>query len=205
MDVWTEEAGRVSLVAKSARGLKSRFKGQLEPFTPLLIDWVGRSELKTLTHAEVCGLPFDLMGNAMWCGFYVIELLIRMFRVESPYPIIFSAYEQVLTDLKKGDLQTPLRHFECALLQELGYGIPFSGDLQADQCYRFFPEKGFDVCEASDDAFVFSGRTLLALRDETAIEKDCQQEAKRLLRVSLQPILGNKPLKSREFFSSTVS
>lgn len=205
MDVWTQDSGRISLVAQSARGTKSRFRGQLEPFTPLLIEWRGKSELKSLSYAEVSGLPYALEGNALWCGFYLNELLIRLFRQESPYRAVFSVYEEALAGLKKGDLQTPLRHFECALLQELGYGIPFTDELRADQHYRFFPEKGFELCDNNEDSFVFSGETLLALRDQAVIETCYQQEAKRLLRISLQPLLGNKPLKSREFFASSVS
>lgn len=209
MDVWTQDSGRLSLVAKSARGNKSRFRGQLEPFTPLLISWSGRSELKNLTQAEVVGMPHDLVADAMWCGFYLNELIIRLFRAESPYPAVFAAYEKALSELKLADLQTPLRHFECSLLQELGYGAPLSHDtqgnsMQADAHYRFFPEKGFERCDACDDAFVFSGATMLALQQQHPITKELQQEAKRLLRVSLQPLLGNKPLKSREFFVSSV-
>lgn len=205
MDMWTQESGRISLVAKSARGNKSRFRGQLEPFTPLLINWSGRGELKNLTAAEVVGMPHDLIADAIWCGFYLNELLIRLFQVESPYPAVFFAYEKALSELKLADLQTPLRHFECVLLRELGYEMPLSHDtedrlIESKIYYRFFPEKGFERCEACDDAFVFAGATLLALHQRQAILPQLQQEAKRLLRVSLQPLLGHKPLKSRQFF-----
>jgi DNA repair protein RecO (recombination protein O) len=206
LDVFTNESGRISLVAKSARGLKSRFKGQLEPFTPLLISWRGRSELKNLTQAEVVGMPYDLIGNSLFCGFYLNELILRLFPVESSYSVVFDAYAEALDQLSKGDLQSPLRHFECTLLEELGYGLSFSHDTQGEfiqtECYyRFFPQKGFYLSEKSDDSFVFSGETLLALYGRRTIEKHLQQEAKRLLRVSLQLLLGNKPLKSREFFA----
>jgi DNA repair protein RecO (recombination protein O) len=125
MDVWTKECGRISLVAKSARGLKSRFRGQLEPFTPLLISCRGRSELKNLMQAEVIGMPYDLMGHALWCGFYLNELIMRLFRTECPYPVVFDAYVDALNQLCVGDLQSALRHFECTLLEELGMGFHF--------------------------------------------------------------------------------
>ena len=210
LDVWTKESGRLSLVAKSARGLTSRFRGQLEPFTPLLVSWRGRSELKSLTQAEVMGMPYNLIGQGLWCGFYLNELIMRLFRVESPYPVVFDAYGEALNQLRGADLQSPLRHFEYTLLQELGYAIPLSHDTQgewikADCYYRFFSEKGFFLCEKCDDVFVFSGGALLALYRKKPIEQQFQQETKRLLRVSLQPLLGNKPLKSREFFASSVS
>jgi DNA repair protein RecO (recombination protein O) len=209
LDVWTEESGRLSLVAKSARGNRSRFRGQLEPFSPLLISWAGRNDLKNLTHAEVAGMPFNWVTDALWCAFYLNELILRLFPSQSPYPVVFSAYEQTLYKLKETDLQTPLRHFECILLQELGYEIPLRQDTQnnsikPDQCYRFFPEKGFESCHDCDDTWVFSGATLLALQEKQPIVQELQQEAKRLLRISLQPLLGNKPLKSRQFFVSSI-
>ena len=36
LDVFTEESGRVRLVAKGARSKRSTLKGALQPFTPLL-------------------------------------------------------------------------------------------------------------------------------------------------------------------------
>ena len=37
LDVFTEESGRVRLVAKGARSKRSTLKGALQPFTPLLL------------------------------------------------------------------------------------------------------------------------------------------------------------------------
>ncbi len=48
LDVFTEESGRVRLVAKGARSKRSNLKGALQPFTPLLLRYSGRGEVKTL-------------------------------------------------------------------------------------------------------------------------------------------------------------
>ena len=41
LDVFTEESGRVRLVAKGARSKRSNLKGALQPFTPLLLRFGG--------------------------------------------------------------------------------------------------------------------------------------------------------------------
>ena len=41
LDVFTEESGRVRLVAKGARSKRSTLKGALQPFTPLLLRFGG--------------------------------------------------------------------------------------------------------------------------------------------------------------------
>ena len=46
LDVFTEESGRVRLVAKGARSKRSNLKGALQPFTPLLVRFGGRGKSK---------------------------------------------------------------------------------------------------------------------------------------------------------------
>lgn len=47
VDLFTLNHGRLSVVARGASGSKSALKAQLQPFQPLLLDWVGRGDLKT--------------------------------------------------------------------------------------------------------------------------------------------------------------
>ena len=62
LDVFTEESGRVRLVAKGARSKRSTLKGALQPFTPLLLRFGGRGEVKTLRSAEAVSLALPLSG-----------------------------------------------------------------------------------------------------------------------------------------------
>ena len=41
VDVFTLNYGRVDLIARGANTRKSPLKAQLQPFQPLLLDWVG--------------------------------------------------------------------------------------------------------------------------------------------------------------------
>ena len=49
VDLFTEETGRLTVIAKGARAKRSAWKSVLQPFTPLLLRWSGKGALKTLT------------------------------------------------------------------------------------------------------------------------------------------------------------
>ena len=64
LEVFSREQGRVGLVARGARGAKSRWKNMLQPFRPMLLSWSQRSDLGTLTGAEQVASPPALGGEA---------------------------------------------------------------------------------------------------------------------------------------------
>ncbi len=49
VDLFTEETGRLTVIAKGARAKRSAWKSVLQPFTPLLLRWSGKGALKN-TH-----------------------------------------------------------------------------------------------------------------------------------------------------------
>lgn len=66
------------ILSKGARGRRSPLKGALQPFTPLLIRWSGRGEIKTLRDAEPISLALPLTGTVLYSGLYLNELLSRV-------------------------------------------------------------------------------------------------------------------------------
>ena len=66
-------------------------------------------------------------------------------------------------------------------------------------------EEGFRPLDVSEEARlkdsgrVFSGDSLLALQEENFTSLEQLRDAKRLLRLALQPLLGHKPLQSQCF------
>ena len=46
VDLFTEETGRLTVIAKGARAKRSAWKSVLQPFTPLLLRWSGKGALK---------------------------------------------------------------------------------------------------------------------------------------------------------------
>ena len=71
LQAWTEKHGRVGLVAKGARRPRSASRSLLVPFQPLVIDWFGKGELRTLKTAEPAAPATPLAG----LGFEVQDLL----------------------------------------------------------------------------------------------------------------------------------
>lgn len=210
IDLFTQDHGRVGLIARGVRSGRSSLKALLQPFNPLLVSWQGRSELMTLSAAEMSGLPISLAGDCLLSGFYLNEVLTRVLQKYDPNPKLYTVYHQTLVELQSQKLeQKTLRLFEKRLLEELGYGLQLEQEmstgkpLQAEEYYRFFPEQGFDTYHHEMDvpsALVFSGKSLIALANEQLDDPDCLRDAKRLMRLVLTPMLGSQPLHSRKLF-----
>lgn len=207
LDVFTEESGRVRLVAKGARSKRSTLKGALQPFTPLLLRFGGRGEVKTLRSAEAVSLALPLSGITLYSGLYINELLSRVLEYETRFSELFSITCTAFS-LLQGVTGTPepaLRRFELALLGHLGYGVNFthcagSGEPVDDtMTYRYREEKGF-IASVVIDNKTFTGRQLKALNAREFPDADTLRAAKRFTRMALKPYLGGKPLKSRELF-----
>ncbi|WP_130099646.1 DNA repair protein RecO [Siccibacter turicensis] len=211
LDLFTEESGRVRLIAKGARAKRSSLKGTLQPFTPLLVRFGGRGEIKTLRSAEAVSLALPLTGTALYSGLYVNELIARVLEPETRFSELFFDYLHCIQALAgaTGSPEPALRRFELALLGHLGYGVDFlhcagSGDEVADDMtYRYREEKGFIASLVVDNA-TFTGSQLRALASREFPDADRLRAAKRFTRIALKPYLGGRPLKSRELFRQFV-
>ncbi|BBG59435.1 MULTISPECIES: DNA repair protein RecO [Providencia] len=207
LDFFTEGEGKIRLLAKGARRNRSPLRGCLQPFTPLLIRWGGKGEIKTLINADPVSLALPLSGTVLYSGLYLNELTARVLEFGTPYSALFFDYLSCLQVLA-GSERTPesaLRQFELALLSYLGYGVDFlhcagSGEPVSDtMTYRYREEKGF-IGSLVIDQFSFTGKQLKALASRDFPDADTLKAAKRFTRMALKPYLGGKPLKSRELF-----
>ncbi|CNK55290.1 DNA repair protein RecO [Yersinia mollaretii] len=211
LDLFTEGEGRMRVLAKGARGRRSTLKGCLQPFTPLLVRWSGRGEVKTLRSAEPVSLALPLSGSMLYSGLYVNELLSRVLEHQTNYSALFFDYLHCLQSLAgiDGSPEYALRQFELAILAHLGYGVDFlhcagSGQpVSETMTYRYREEKGF-IASLVIDHYSFTGRQLLALAHREFPDADTLRAAKRFTRIALKPYLGGKPLKSRELFRQFV-
>lgn len=149
-DLLTPDHGRVSVVARGARSPKSKTRVLLQPFRPLLVSWVGRGELKTLSGIEEQGLAFALSGLSMGCAYYVNELMLRLAPPFTPLHEAFALYSRTLAVLPGNETPEPLlRQFELELLDSLGllpdYGHcvnGFEAPLPGND-YLYHPATGF--------------------------------------------------------------
>lgn len=205
LDVISCDHGKLALVARGSRGAKSRLRGVLRPFMPLVLSWVIRSDLGTLTGAEVDGVPFSLTGDALLSGYYVNELLLHFLHRHDPQPEIFETYRRTIQALAAAEHVAPcLRQFEIELLRLLGYALTLDHEsgsqnaLDPTQHYEYRMEQGPVAVSRSDGAMVFTGATLTAIAQLHFDDADVLRSASRLLREVINFHLGGKELKSRK-------
>lgn len=212
LEVFARAFGRVSVVARSARSPRSALRGVLLAFQPLTLSWFGKGEVRTLARAEWIGGTLRLQGEALMCGFYLNELLLRLLPREDPHDALFARYRDALQQLASRDDSAPvLRSFERALLKELGYAMALERDsasgsaIDPAKTYRYDPERG--PIEAGDPASesVVSGRTLLDMARDDYSDPLTQQQAKALMRTLLNHRLEYQPLKSRRVFRDLLA
>lgn len=211
LEVFTAAFGRVGLVARGARRAGRRFAGAyLCPFQPLLLSWSARGDLGTLSRAEASAAPIDLPGAAVWCAFYVNELVLRLVHRHEAHDAIYRAYEKVLQSLAAGGCQEQaLRIFEKRLLAGLGYGLGLTTEarsgaaIRAEQQYVYVPDEGPVAAGAAGcPGVAIGGDTLAALAQESITDPRQLREAKGLLRALLANLLGDRPLHTRRLVRS---
>jgi DNA repair protein RecO (recombination protein O) len=206
IDVLTRDHGRLALVAKGAKRPHSALRGVLQTFQPLALAWSGKSEVRTLTGAEWVGGMLPLAGDALLCGFYVNELLVKFCGREDPHPQLFQHYVVTLARLAHDEPAVQvLRSFERVLLRETGYAIALNRTVARKAVvpegrYVFDPERG--VREASDDLPaqwpVVAGQTLLDMEADDYHRPQTVAQSKTLMRFLLNTYLGGTPLATRQ-------
>ena len=209
IDFFTPEFGRMTAVARGVRSRKTSKRNLLNPFTRLLISFQGKTDLKLLTQFEAEGAHFSLTAKYLFSGFYLNELLVRLLPQQDAHPEIYVLYEQSLQALSAQlDLEPVLRDFEFQLLQKLGYGIDFDTDaktgemISAHANYCLDPACGIYLAHADVPSnFQFSGQHINAIAQRDFASLEVKQTAKRISRILLKPLLGSKPLMSRELFN----
>jgi DNA repair protein RecO (recombination protein O) len=219
-ELYTKDHGRVAVVAKGVRSRRAVRQASWQPFTPLLVSFMGRGDLKTVTVAEFSNTGFRLEGDNLIMGLYVNELMVRLLAKNDPLENLFGFYQEVLKNLMAGDQSLiSLRKFEIFLLQALGYGVDFEktamGEpIKPETHYEYQVGNGFSAISershedmgddkaTSDDVRVarFKGKTLLAIADQDFSGSEVSNSAKVILRTTFHHLLGGKPLMSRKLF-----
>lgn len=196
LEVFTAHHGRIGLIAKGARAPKSKKRALLQMLQPLLLSWRDSGELGTLTAVEAVSQPVTLTGEPLFCAWYANELLIKLCSRHDPHPELFAAYAALLLRLEQ-DAEAALRAYERVLLDALGYGLALDDAIDADCDYAFDAAHGLRPVAASvPQQNTFAGASLIALRDDVLHTPQEYLDARRLLRLALQPLLNGRVLDS---------
>ncbi len=205
LDILSRDQGRLAVVAKGSRGAKSKLRGILRPFLPLQLSWFIRSDMGTLTGAEMDGAPLSLTGDALLSGYYVNELILKLLHRHDPQPEIFTAYSRTIERLAGSKNVAPLlRQFEIELLRILGYALNLDHDTQTkeplrpQQHYEYRADQGPVAVNERAGPMVFSGAELDAIRNQQFADPAVLKNAGSLLRNVIAYHLDGKELKSRK-------
>jgi DNA repair protein RecO (recombination protein O) len=154
--IWTREYGKVRVLAKGGRRLKSNFESALDLQTLCSIVFLRKSSgsLDLLTEAQVVErfprLRTDL--QALYGAYYIAELLSEWTEDYDPHPALFDeALETLRTMGGENPVGPRLARFELVLLRELGYSPTLltcagCGEATLEAGAAFSPAAGGAVC-----------------------------------------------------------
>jgi DNA repair protein RecO (recombination protein O) len=127
--IWTRELGKVRVLAKGGRRLKSNFESALDLLTLCSIVLLRKSSgtLDLLTEAQVVRRFPQLRRQlpAYYAATYVAELLGEGTEDYDPHPALFDEALRTLEALGTAEVQSGpcLARFELVFWRELGYGL----------------------------------------------------------------------------------
>jgi DNA repair protein RecO (recombination protein O) len=218
VDLFTRELGRVAVAAKGAKRPTSQLRAVLRPFQRLqatlgrTAQGAAHAEVHNLRTAEWAGGAPLAGGDALFAGFYLNELLMKLLAREDPHPALWDAYAATLAQLGSAGEAASLRAFELRLLREIGL-LPDLARVTAthehiapEAAYLLRAEAGVTAA-AAGQATAITGRDLLALQvaldgdDLGALQRACAGPVaalRRQLRELLAYHLGAAPLRTRQ-------
>lgn len=192
LELLSRHHGRIALLARGCRR-PERTALRPEPFHPFLAGWRLRqaSGLGTLSGLESDGPAVRLVGEGLWAGFYLNEVLLRILPRGVPQEGVHDLYGQTLEALGVGPvraeaLRVHVRRFEKRLLEALGFGpdlrhaTPRGSPLDPERVYRpRIDANGILVLEPAEGGV--RGALLLALAEERFAEPGVLALADRIL------------------------
>ena len=221
VELFTRERGRLVVAAKGAKRPYSQLRPVLMPFQRVHVQ-LGRTpaddsnEVHNLRSAEWAGGVPHIRGAALFAGFYVNELVLKLLPRDDAHATLFDAYVQTLAALHPHDdaaTQRALRAFELRLLRELGW-LPelhvvtaTAAAVQAALNYSLgadagvVPTRGAGIC----GAVLIELEAALAQSDLGVLAQAAAPAATELrapLRGLLQYHLGTSPLRTRRVMHS---
>jgi DNA repair protein RecO (recombination protein O) len=217
VELFTRARGRVVVAAKGAKRPTSQLRPVLLPFQPLhaLLGKApadSNAEVHALRSAEWAGGAGLLGAAAMFPGFYLNELLLKLLARQDPHPPLFDAYADTLAALASGgDEAAAVRGFELALLRETGLLPDLSiatltaEALQPAQRYQLQAEAGLQAQADGLPGAVWVALEAALLHAAAgggmgALRQACTPAAAALrapLRALLHYHLGRTPLRTR--------
>jgi len=130
--VLTENEGKVSLMAKGSRRLKSKFCGRLEPFYHVSLNYFQGRELGHLDEAEIlevyAPLESDLKSKSIL--FFMAEITAKLVADDQECQEVYSLLSECMSGFEESHSEIILHAYMVKLLTLLGFMAPW------DTCSR---------------------------------------------------------------------
>jgi DNA repair protein RecO (recombination protein O) len=151
------------------------------------------------------------VGDALLCGFYLNELLVKFLAREDEYEKLYDRYADTINALSNLEFESKgleeiLRPFELSLLQETGYAAALDRCVETNQApdaqtqYVYQPERGVRPAQGDDPGHwpVLKGQSLLAIAAGDFSDPETLSESKQLMRFLLGLHLQDQVLTTRQ-------
>ena len=215
VEIFGAVSGRCSGVVRGAHRKRrgGSMASLLQPFQPLLISLVGRSELKAVRQVESASVGYRLRGDALMSGLYLNELLTRVLPRFDVMPELFAAYGRAIDSLNETAPDQTLRRFELSLLTSLGYQINWVTDdcgepIQLASRYRYESERGFCGVpvgsDRPDEVLLYTGEQIASFarwsEADEPLSREALQRLKGITRIALSQLMAGRALHTRSLF-----
>ncbi|PID46893.1 MAG: DNA repair protein RecO [Proteobacteria bacterium] len=206
VDLFTQDAGRITCMARPARQRGKVQKGHLQPFRTLQLQWSGRGALPRLDQTDE-QLRHRISAAQLVHGMYLNELILRLLPPQHSIISLYRDYHAALQLLV--DSQEPmlvLMRFELGLMQSLGYSLSLwknDGNGEAigvGERYLYVIGAGiipYDHQQIQPAGVQVRGDLLVALREPTTMSIVQYQQLRRFLDQFWLQLLS-KPFNSRK-------
>ncbi len=202
---FTKENGLVSCLYKGGRTPKKQ--ALLQAFIPLWLSMDIRGDAYFVHKLEVASSSIPLVGQTLFAGLYVNELLHHALKPHDPHATLHTVYihalQALMTAFSRVAIEKILRRFEWALLTACGYSMSLTHDARSTQpilvnhFYRFIAGEGFVL---ADDGI--SGAHIIAMSQDKLDDLTVLNVAKWIMRRAIEHALDGKVIKTRALYRS---
>lgn len=196
LEFFSYDHGMIHVVAKGIKNNK-RLKSQLHYFSPIKIQYYGKSSLKSLSSINLLTLTtFDNIIEKT-AGLYLNELLHYSLIEFEKADVLYKCYENSLSRLGHNKLTKILRDFERELLKHNGFEISINASTK-DECWLGIHEQMITEVNEKDANKLCKSRDLNSFLLGRELSKQSQKRFNKFMLHAINMSLNNKNIISRE-------
>ena len=202
---FTQEYGLINCLYKGGRTPKKQ--ALLQAFLPLWLSIDVRGDAHFVRQLEIADAPVPLIGQPLFAGLYINELLYHTLRPRDPHELLYGAYVQAISALmetsERFTIEAILRRFEWMLLTACGFHMSLTHDARSalpihlNSFYRFIAGEGFILANEG-----ISGAHITAMAADGLEDIAVLQVAKQVMRQAIEYLLDGKEIKTRLLYQS---